>query len=66
MFYLKCQKGKENDIYYIWANENNLNEWCLSKYPCSFNDFTTIITLKNIIEESSNNLTNIVVVQNNK
>lgn len=66
MFYLTCQKGKENDICYIWANENNLNEWCLSEFPCLFNDFDTTITLKNIVEESSCNLKNIVVVQNNK
>lgn len=66
MFYLKCQKRKENDIYYIWANKNDLSEWCLSEVPCLFEDFTAIVTLKNIIEESSGILKNIVIVQNNK
>lgn len=66
MYYLKCQKRKENDIYYIWANKKDLSEWCLSEVPCLFEDFKEIVTLKSIIEESSSNLKNIVIVQNNK
>lgn len=66
MFCLRCQKYKENGIYYIWANKDNLREWCLSEVPCLFENYTEIITLKNIIEESSSDLKNIVIIQNNK
>lgn len=71
MFCLKCQKETpENSVYYIWANKNDLTEWCVSKYPCLFEDFKQIATLKSIVEEksslkmtiveSSSNLKNIV------
>lgn len=63
MFYLKCQKGTENAVGYIWANKNDLSEWCLSEVPCLFEDFMVIATLKNIVEESSKNLRNIIIMQ---
>lgn len=77
MFYLKCQKKTlENSVLYIWANKNDLTEWCVSKYPCLFEDFKQIATLKSIveetsslkmtIEESSSNLKNIIKMEKEK
>lgn len=58
----KMSKGTpENSVYYIWANKNDLKEWCVSEAPCLFEDFTQIATLKSIIEETSSNLKNIII-----
>ena len=62
MFCLKCQKETpENSVYYIWANKNDLKEWCLSETLCLFEDFTQIASLKSIIEETSSTLKNIII-----
>ena len=63
MFYLKCQKEETTDTFYIWANYNNFNEWCVSEVPCFFKDYATVAKLINIVKESSNNLKNIFVME---
>lgn len=63
MFYLKCQKEEATDTLCIWANDNNLNEWCVSEVPCFFEDYSTVVKLLNIVKESSNNLKNIFIVE---
>ncbi len=63
MFYLKCQKEKNTDIFYIWADDNNLNEWCVSHVPCFFKDYTTAVTLMNMVTLHSTNLKNICIIE---
>ena len=63
MFYLKCQKEEAAETFYIWANDKNLNEWCVSEVPYFFQDYTTVVKLQNVVKESSNNLKNIFVME---
>lgn len=63
MFYLKCQKEEATDTFYIWANDNNLYEWCISEVPCFFQDYTIVENLLNMVKDSSNSLKNIFIVE---
>ncbi len=61
MYCLKCKKTSNDNWFYIWANENNLNEWCISKKPCDFKDYDTVFELFSLLNNKSNNIRELII-----
>lgn len=49
MYYLKCKRIDRDGYYYIWANQEKLNEWCISITPCYFQDYETAHMLYELV-----------------
>ena len=66
MFYLKCNREDSDEIFYLWANSDNLNEWCISSVPCFFEDYDVANKLLKMVSQNKGKLTNLEILKNNK
>lgn len=51
MYYLRFDHN--NNEKYIWANSDNLDEWCVSNFPCGFTRLDDVQQLYNNVLETN-------------
>ena len=66
VFYLKCNRKGSDEIFYLWANSDNLKEWCISSVPCYFKDYGIANKLLEIVLKNKGKLTNLEILKTNK
>lgn len=61
MYCLKCKKTSNDNWFYIWANEYDINEWCISKNPCNFKNYDTVFELFSKLNDKPNNIRELII-----
>ena len=61
MYCLKCKKTNNDNWFYIWANENDINEWCISKNPCNFKNHDTVFELFSKLNDKPINIRELII-----
>lgn len=62
VYYLKCKKVNSDFTFYIWANNDNINEWCISEKPCGFKEYEKVVELFNLIRNKTTSIVDVEVV----
>ena len=66
MYYLKCKRMDRDTSYYIWANQKNLNEWCISITPSYFQDYKTAHMLYELVSNKRGILSELKILNTKK